>query len=51
MNSKKNNEEEWEMLGHDPAPGYTTAFYVAISLAVLYLIYAFSAGFGSGGAH
>jgi len=51
MNTKNKNEEEWEMLGHDPVPGYTTAFYIAISLAVIYLIYAFSAGFGTGAVH
>jgi len=51
MNSKKNNDDEWEMLGHDPAPGYKTAFYIAISLSVIYLIYAFSSGFGAGGVH
>jgi hypothetical protein len=51
MNSKNNNEEGWEMLGHDPMPGYKTAFYIAISLAVIYLIYAFSAGFGTGAVH
>ena len=38
MNAKNNNEEEWEMLGHDSVPGYTTAFYIAIALAVIYLI-------------
>ena len=51
MNSKKNNDEEWEILGHDPVPGYKAAFYIAISLAVIYLIYAFSAGFGTGAVH
>ena len=51
MNTENNNEEEWEVLGHDPVPGYKTAFYIAISLAVIYLIYAFSAGFGTGGVH
>lgn len=51
MNNKNNNKEEWEMLGHDPVPGYKTAFYIAISLAVIYLIFAFSAGFGTGAVH
>ncbi len=51
MNIKNNKDNEWEMLGHDPQPGYKTAFYIAISLAVIYLIYAFSAGFGTGIVH
>ncbi len=53
MNSKNNNknDEKWEMLGHDPVPGYKPAFYTAIILAVIYLIYAFSAGFGTGAVH
>jgi hypothetical protein len=51
MNSKKDNNEEWEMLGHEPVPGYKIAFYIAISLSVIYLIYAFWAGFGAGGVH
>ena len=36
------------MLGHDPVPGYKTAFYVAVALSVIYLIYAFSMGGGAG---
>ena len=51
MNNKNKNEEEWEMLGHDPMPGYKTAFYIAVTLAVIYLIYAFSSGFGAGVVH
>ena len=47
--NNKNNDEEWEMIGHDPVPGYKTAFYIAIVLSVLYLIVAFSIGGGVGG--
>ena len=43
---KENNNEEWEMLGHDPVPGYRTAFYIAVLISVIYLIIAFSSGGG-----
>ena len=47
MTSKnKNNTEEWEMLGHDPVPGYRPAFYIAVLISVIYLIIAFSGGGG-----
>jgi len=50
MNSNnENNEEDWEVLGHEPVPGYTTAFYLAVVIAVIYLIFAFSMGGGTGG--
>jgi len=48
MNSKDENKEEWEMLGHDPVPGYRTALYLAVAIAVIYLIFAFSMGGGGG---
>ncbi len=52
MNKNNNkNSEEWDMLGHDPVPGYKTAFYIAVAISVIYLIYAFSAGFGQGITH
>lgn len=44
VEKKKFNNEEWEMLGHDPVPGYRTAFYISIILSVIYLIIAFSGG-------
>jgi len=50
MNSKDENEkEDWEMIGHEPVPGYRTAFYFAIVVSVIYLIFAFSFGGGTGG--
>jgi len=50
MNNKDENEnEDWEMIGHEPVPGYRTAFYFAIVVSVIYLIFAFSFGGGSGG--
>jgi hypothetical protein len=49
MNNKdENKNEEWEMLGHDPVPGYRAAFYCAVLIAVIYLIVAFSSGGGAG---
>ncbi|WP_299980012.1 hypothetical protein [Desulfobacula sp.] len=49
MNSKdENKREDWEMLGHEPVPGYKTAFYLAVLVAVIYLTFAFSTG---GGGH
>ena len=52
MAEKNNkNNEEWEMIGHDPVPGYKTAFYIAVAISVIYLIFAFSMGGGSGAAH
>lgn len=51
MDNKPKNDEEWEILEHHPVPGYKTAFYIAVALSVLYLIVAFSAGFGQGAAH
>ncbi|MCG8615027.1 MAG: hypothetical protein MI802_02315 [Desulfobacterales bacterium] len=47
----KNNDQEWEMLGHDPVPGYRTAFYISIVVSVIYLIIAFSGVFGGSVAH
>ena len=44
-----NNNEEWEMLGHDPVPGYKTAFYIAVLVSVIYLAAAFFSGGGGGG--
>ncbi|HSL60648.1 MAG TPA: hypothetical protein VK885_02610 [Desulfotignum sp.] len=41
-------KDDWEMLGHDPVPGYKTAFYVAVLVSVIYLAAAF---FSGGGGH
>lgn len=46
----KLDHEDWEMLGHDPVPGYKTAFYIAVVVSVIYLAVAFFSG-GSGGVH
>jgi hypothetical protein len=40
----KHNNEDWEMLGHDPVPGYKTAFYIAVLVSVIYLAVAFFSG-------
>ena len=49
MNNKDESEEEnWEMVGHEPVPGYRTALYLAVLIAVIYLIFAFSTGGGGG---
>jgi hypothetical protein len=45
---KPKQNEEWETLGHDPVPGYKLAFYIAVAISVIYLIFAFTAG---GGGH
>jgi len=48
MIKDENKEDDWEILGHDPVPGYKTALYLAVVIAVIYLIFAFSMGGGSG---
>ncbi len=47
-NQKAKKDEERETLGHDPVPGYKTAFYIAVAISVIYLILAFSTGGGGG---
>jgi hypothetical protein len=44
--TQKNNadNQDWEMLGHDPVPGYKTAFYIAVLVSVIYLAVAFFSG-------
>ncbi|MDZ7666885.1 MAG: hypothetical protein U5K27_16445 [Desulfotignum sp.] len=42
--------DDWEMLGHDPVPGYKTAFYIAVLVSVIYLAVAFFSG-GGGVSH
>ncbi len=37
-------KQDWEILGHDPVPGYKTAFYIAVAISIIYLILAFSTG-------
>lgn len=44
----KHEKDDWEMLGHEPVPGYKTALYIAVLLSVIYLIFAFTTGGGSG---
>ena len=46
----KHDKDDWEMLGHDPVPGYKTAFYIAVLVSVIYLTAAFLSG-GGGVAH
>jgi|GEM_PF-410570 len=51
IKDKHNNNDkdcDWEMLGHDPVPGYKTAFYIAVLVSVIYLAVAF---FSGGGGH
>jgi hypothetical protein len=47
-NRKEEKDEKWETLGHEPVPGYKTAFYIAVAISVIYLILAFSIGGGGG---
>jgi hypothetical protein len=46
---KASTEPEWEMIGHDPVPGYRTAFYVAVGISVIFLAAAFLFGGAFGG--
>ena len=48
MNSKDTKKDDWEILGHEPVPGYKTALYLAVLIAVIYLIFAFSMSGGGG---
>lgn len=34
----QHNKSEFEMLDHEPVPGYRTAFHIMIGLSSLYLI-------------
>jgi hypothetical protein len=43
LKKKSFNGSEFEILDHAPVPGYRTVFHVAICVAVIYLIYVFSA--------
>ncbi len=38
----KMNNQEFEILEHEPIPGYKTAFHIILGIAVVYLIYIFS---------
>jgi hypothetical protein len=40
----KKEDEELMKLKHDPEPGYRTYFYIAITVAVLYLAVIFIRG-------
>jgi hypothetical protein len=46
----KHTNDDWEMLSHEPVPGYKTAFYIAVLVSVIYLAMAFLSG-GGGVAH
>ena len=48
ISKDENKKDDWEMLGHEPVPGYKTALYLAVLIAVIYLIFAFSMGGGGG---
>ena len=48
ISKDENKEDDWEILGHEPVPGYKTALYLAIVVSVIYLIFAFSMGDGGG---
>jgi hypothetical protein len=39
--NKETQEEKME-LAHEPVPGYRTAFYIVVAVAILYLGYIFS---------
>ena len=40
----KKEDEELMELKHDPEPGYRTYFYIAITVAILYLAIIFDRG-------
>ena len=42
MTEGTDNNKEIMELGHDPLPGYQTAFRIAVTVGALYLILAFS---------
>ena len=33
--------DEWEVLGHEPVPGYRKAFHIVVLASLLYLVYIF----------
>ena len=41
---KTGSEDQWEMVAHDPVPGYRTIFHIVVLLSTIYLIYIFAAG-------
>ena len=49
MDKNKENtdstENGWEILNHDPVPGYRTAFHIIVLLSSIYLIIIFAASF------
>jgi hypothetical protein len=45
----KHTNEDWEMLEHEPVPGYKIAFYISVLVSVIYLAVAFFSGGGVGG--
>ncbi len=48
---KKNEQGEIVELGHDPWPGYRTAFNIVFALGIFYLILAFCGVLSHGGGH
>ncbi len=42
----KINNQEFEILEHDPIPGFKTAFQIILGIAVVYLVYIFSVSGG-----
>jgi len=42
IKKKKFNGEDFEVLDHAEKPGFRTAFYIIICVAVMYFIYIFS---------
>lgn len=42
VRKEKFNGEEFEILDHKAVPGFKTAFYIIMSIAVIYFIYIFS---------
>ena len=44
MNKNKQSSDNgnWEMLEHEPKPGYKTAFHIILTVAVIYFIYIFA---------
>ncbi|MCF8045141.1 MAG: hypothetical protein K9J83_04700 [Desulfarculaceae bacterium] len=41
-NEKSSEKGDWEMLKHDPVPGYKTAFHIILTVAVIYFVYIFA---------
>lgn len=45
VKEKKNAaKSQWEMVAHEPVPGYRKIIHIVILLSSIYLIYIFAAG-------